>query len=96
MRTEKAQKIKETLIFIIMGTAAAFNILVIMWKIQHDRITDAIFDGVILAILTWTFGGSLGGMVIATIASAIVSVYLIVNPPDALLEKLNEMEGEDE
>ena len=78
-------------VFIIMGIATAFNIIIIMWKFQHDRTTDAIFDAVLLVLLGWVFGGSLGGLAIATIASAIISLYLMVNPPDELVEKLSKM-----
>lgn len=69
------------LAYLIMGLAAAFNILVIKWKIEHERYADAGLDTAILIIFTMVFGGTLGGMVIATVGSAIVSLYLLAFPP---------------
>jgi polyhydroxyalkanoate synthesis regulator protein len=64
-----------------MGIAAAFNVLIIKWKIENNRIGNAFLDGTLLFLLVSFFGDTLGGMVIATISSAIVSVYLLAFPP---------------
>ena len=69
------------LAYLIMGLAAAFNIIIIKWKIENSRYADAALDGFILIIFTIVFGGTLGGMVIATVGAAIVSMYLLVFPP---------------
>jgi hypothetical protein len=69
---------------LLIGIATSFNFLVIKWKLEKHRYEDAALDFAILAILASVFGGSLGGMVIATIASFIVSLYLIASPPKFL------------
>lgn len=66
---------------LIMGIATAFNILVIFKKTELKRYTDAFFDGGILITLSMVFGGSLGGMMVATVASAVISIYFMFNPP---------------
>lgn len=69
------------MIALIMGLAAAFNVLIILKKIRLKRYEDAFLDAGILALLSWVFGGTLGGMMIATVASAVVSLSLLVTPP---------------
>ena len=66
---------------LMIGVATAFNFLIIKWKLEKKRFADAAFDIGILIILSVIFGGTLGGMTIAMIASAIVSLYLIWKPP---------------
>ena len=66
---------------IIMGIATAFNILVIFKKLELQRYSDATFDGIFLVTLTAVMGGSLGGMMVATVASAIISIYFMFYPP---------------
>jgi len=65
----------------VMGIAAAFNILIIFKKIEKGRHQDAFFDGALLVVLSLVFGGSLGGMLVATVASAIISLYFLYNEP---------------
>ena len=67
--------------YLAMGIAAAFNVLIIKWKIENSRKVDAALDGSVLMLLAAIFGGTLGGMVIATIGSAVVSIYLLAFPP---------------
>ena len=69
---------------LIMGIAAAFNILVIFKKVELARYQDAFFDSAFLVILTLIFGSTLGGMMVATVASAIISIYFLFNPPTFL------------
>jgi fructose-specific phosphotransferase system IIC component len=66
---------------VIIGLAAAFNMLVIKWKLESERTADAILDITFLTILSTLFSGSMGGMIIATIASAATSLALYFNPP---------------
>lgn len=68
-----------------MGVAAAFNVIIIKWKLENSRISDALLDASVLVILALVFGGTLGGMVIATVSSAIVSLYLLAFPPKVKL-----------
>ena len=66
---------------LLIGVAASFNFLIIYWKIEHKRYLDAGLDAGILFILSSLFSQSTGGMVIATIASAVVSLVLLIKKP---------------
>ena len=66
---------------LLIGVAASFNFLIIYWKIEHKRFLDAGLDAGILFILASLFSQSTGGMVIATIASAVVSLVLLIKKP---------------
>ncbi len=66
---------------LLIGIAVAFNFLTIKVKLERGRYADAILDGSLLAILSFLFGGSYDGLVVSTIASAIISVYLYKYPP---------------
>jgi uncharacterized protein (DUF983 family) len=65
----------------IMGTAVAFNVLIIKWKLEHDRLSDALLDGFILVILSFVFMGTISGLMVGTVASAVVSLFLLASPP---------------
>jgi hypothetical protein len=67
--------------FAAIGIAVAFNFLIIKVKFEKQRYADAILDLALLATISLLFAGSFGGLVVATIASAIVSLYLLVFPP---------------
>lgn len=67
---------------LIIGFAAAFNFLIIKWKFEKERYDDACLDIFLLGALSYMFGGTMGGMIIATIGSAVVSVSLLIKPPN--------------
>ena len=67
--------------FGIIGIAVAFNFLVIKVKFERKRYADAILDVFLLTVISFLFAGSFGGLVVATVASAIISVYLYLFPP---------------
>lgn len=67
--------------FTLIGIATAFNLIIIKVKYELKRYSDATLDFVILAILSFIFGNSFGGLVVATITSAIFSIYLLLYPP---------------
>ena len=69
---------------VIIAIAAAFNMLIIKWKLEHGRYQDAVLDITILVILSALFASTLGGMIIATISSFIASIYLLFSPPKFL------------
>jgi hypothetical protein len=71
----------------IIGVVVAFNFLVIYAKIRHSRYLDAGLDFILLSVLSVLFGGSYSGLVVATVASAIISLYLLVKPPKIQLPK---------
>jgi hypothetical protein len=65
----------------IIGVVTAFNILIIFMKYERGRHSDATLDLAILVTVAIVMGGSFGGLVVGTITSAIVSLYLLANPP---------------
>lgn len=67
--------------FLIIGLAAAFNIIVIKVKLERQRYIDSALDALFLVTVTMVFSGSYGALVTGTIASAIFSLYLLVSPP---------------
>jgi uncharacterized membrane protein len=80
--------------YIIIAIAAIFNLIIIKVKLERKRYEDALFDGAVLFILSSVFAGTYGGMVIATIASAIGSLYLLACPPkflNVVKDKLKEL-----
>jgi hypothetical protein len=77
------------LAYLIIGFATAFNILVIKFKIERKRYADGIFDAICLILLAGVFAGTLGGLIIGTIASAVISVSLFFSPPKFTNEWLN-------
>lgn len=71
----------------IIGIVVAFNCLIIYAKVIAKRYLDAGLDFTLLAILSVVFGGSYAGLVVATIASAIISLALLIFPPKIKLPK---------
>jgi phosphoglycerol transferase MdoB-like AlkP superfamily enzyme len=67
--------------FLILGIVVAFNMIVIYVKIRAKRFLDALLDFLMLLILSLVFGGTYSGLVVATVASFIISIYLFINPP---------------
>lgn len=71
----------------IIGVVVAFNFLVIYAKFSKNRYLDGGLDLVLLTTISILFGGSYAGLVVATIASAIISFYLFFSPPRIKLPK---------
>lgn len=65
-----------------MGVATFFNFIILLWKFNRQRYSDLAFDVATLVIISWLFSGTLGGMIVAMIASALISLYLIAFPPN--------------
>jgi len=63
-----------------MGIALSFNILVVLWKFQHNRPLDAALDASLLVLVALIFSASTATLIIGTIGSALVSLYLLINP----------------
>ena len=70
----------DSISILIFSIAMFGNIVVIYWKIKRGNAPNALLDFVILAILTYIFGGSTAGLAIATITSALFSIYLFFDP----------------
>ncbi len=71
----------DTNMILIMGVALAFNFLIIKWKFEHHRTTDAFLDTGLLILIGIVFSSTITGLMIGTIASAIISLYLLAFPP---------------
>lgn len=67
--------------FIFVGIAVFFNIAIILWKFEKGRYPDAVLDSILLFLVAFLFSGSYGALVSGTIASALVSLYLLISPP---------------
>ena len=80
----------------VMGLALATNLAVIKFKLEQDRNADATVDAIVLVVLGIVFSGTITGLSIATVASAFISFYLYLSPPDKLIEKYSEEDDEEE
>ena len=66
---------------IVIGITVAFNLIIIKLKLERVRYSDAALDAGVLAGLSFLFMGTISGLMVATVASAIVSIYLWFYPP---------------
>lgn len=68
-------------IMIVMGIAVFFNIATIKWKLENQRVPDALLDASVLVLIGWVFSDTITGLMVGTIASACMSIYLLISPP---------------
>ena len=66
---------------IVIGLAASFNFYIIYYKIEKKKYLNAALDAFALILLSSMFGQFSGGMVIATVASAVISLVLMIKNP---------------
>jgi hypothetical protein len=66
---------------LVMGVAVALNVIVIKFKIDKERYSDAILDAFVLVLLGFVFMGTVTGLMVGTVASSLVSLYLWFSPP---------------
>jgi len=81
--------------FIIIGIVSALNLIVIVHKFKKGRVEDGIFDSILFGLMAYMFSGSYGGMVVAMIASLIISIYLLASPPMFFRNFLNRKDVKD-
>lgn len=78
--------------FVLVGIVVFFNIAFIKWKFDKNRTGEALLDVTLLVAVMLLFSGSYGALVIGTIASALVSLFLYISPPkkteSSILDKL--------
>ena len=67
--------------FLILGIIVALNFIIIKMKLDRKRYEDALFDGALLGLITMVFAGSFAGLVVGTVASLLISLYLYASPP---------------
>ena len=69
------------MLWLVIGVLTAFNLLIFKIKFEQGRYGDLLYDVSTFLVLNVIFGGTLGGMIVAMVASGIISVYLYFNPP---------------
>ncbi len=71
-----------TYMMIVAGIFTFLNLWSVKWKLENERYADAVLDAGVLIGLGWLFSGTIAGLAIATIASAIMSLALLFSPPN--------------
>ena len=67
--------------WLIVGLAVALNVIVVIWKLKRPkRRLDGIIDGILLILVAGLFSGSTALLIIGTIGSAFISLYLLMFP----------------
>ena len=64
-----------------VGVAVALNLIFIKFKLERKRYEDAILDTTILVGIGYLFSGSFDALVVGTMASLLISIYLFIFPP---------------
>jgi hypothetical protein len=62
---------------ILFGAAIALNFILLKIKYNMHRYEDLFMDGAVLVVLSFLFGGTMGGMTAAMFGGAIISLYLL-------------------
>ncbi len=65
---------------LVLGVAVLFNFLSIVMKLKKGHYIDAVVDFAMVLALMQIYGNSTMGGVIATIGSAFISIFLMINP----------------
>ena len=71
-------------LILAMGIVTFFNLVILKIKFEQGRTADLALDVISLVILSYLFGNTITGMLVAMIASFIMSVYLWFFPPKFL------------
>lgn len=66
---------------LIISIAVFLNFGLLVWKWNSARYVDLIVDVAVLTALSYLFGGTMGGMVIALCAGAMMSIFLLFYKP---------------
>ena len=74
----------------ILSIATVVNFISIQWKIKKGDGANAAVDVLVFGVMAYLFFGTLGGMIIAVVASAFFSLWLLIVP-----FKMPEMKGFD-
>ena len=69
------------MLYAIIAALVAFNLIILKMKFEQGRYGDMALDMISISILSLFFGHTLGGLVITAIAGTIISLYLLVFPP---------------
>ncbi len=66
---------------LIVAIATFINLVVIYVKIQMKKYEHAIVDAGLFMLIVYLFNGSVAGMQVGMIASALMSIFLLIFPP---------------
>lgn len=69
---------------LLIAIATFSNFALLKWKADKERYADLTIDIATLGALTYLFGGTMGGMIIALVAGAMMSIFLLISPPKFL------------
>jgi len=67
--------------FLIIGLVVCVNIIFLLYKFEKRRYADGLTDAALLLIVGAVFSNSEGALIIGSIASMFISMYLYVKPP---------------
>ena len=65
-------------IALLIGCVTAFNFLILLIKWKARRFGDLSLDVLAVVVLSTLFGNTILGMLIAMVASLIISIYLLI------------------
>ena len=65
---------------IIIGFAVAFNLIIVLRKAQAGQYLNALVDGTLLGLVAVFFSVSTAALIIGTMGSLLVSIYLSFFP----------------
>ncbi len=68
------------MLILIMGIAAAFNFMILIWKLKHGRLADFLLDCFCMICICSLFAGGLTILCVGMVASALISLYLLIRP----------------
>ena len=68
-------------LLIIVSISVLLNIAFIKFKIEKERYLDATIDSSLLILVMVVFSGSFSALVVGTISSMMISIYLWFSPP---------------
>ena len=70
------------IMLVVIMAAVVSNFIILVYKLKHKQFVGFGADVIVLWALTYMFGGTAVGMVIATGAGAMFSLYLLMFPLD--------------
>lgn len=70
---------------LVISLAVACNVLSVVWKMRHNRVEDGVLDVVVFIAISSLFTGTISGMTVAVVVSAVISIYSLLFPPRFLV-----------
>ena len=79
----------DIIFLLVIGVVTGLNLMFVKMKFDRKRYEDGVLDLLVLVALSFVFGGSFSGLVVATVSSLIISIYLFISPPKLLTKLLS-------